>query len=143
VRGNPVEETAAILLRVASGVLGTVTVSDSIVAPWSWEMTTAENPAYPRTDEGCSLIGGTHASLTIPRLDLWRNPDKRSWFEPIERERLSYEADDPLRLQVRQFCKVIRGEEAPLVSGREGLETLRVIDAVKRSAATGEIIRLR
>ena len=43
---------------------------------------------------------------------------------------------------MRQFCKVIRGEESPLVSGREGLETLRVIDAVKRSAATGRMIHL-
>ncbi|TIS71227.1 MAG: gfo/Idh/MocA family oxidoreductase, partial [Mesorhizobium sp.] len=33
-------------------------------------------------------------------------------------------------------------DEPPLVSGREGLETLRVIDAVKRSAATGERIEL-
>ena len=37
---------------------------------------------------------------------------------------------------------MIRGEEGPLVSGREGLETLRVIEAVKLSAATGRPIRL-
>ena len=143
VRGNPVEETAVILLRFASGALGTVTVSDGVVAPWSWELTTGENPDYPRTSEGCYQIGGTHGSLAIPQLDLWRNKDKRCWTQPIAPERLPYERQDPLRLQVRQFCKVIRHEEAPLVSGREGLETLRVIDAVKRSAATGEIIRLR
>ena len=39
-------------------------------------------------------------------------------------------AADPLGLQVRQFCRVIRGTEPPLVSGREGLETLKVIAAV-------------
>jgi predicted dehydrogenase len=143
VRGNAVEETAVILLRFASGALGTVTVSDSIVAPWSWELTTGENPNYPRTSEGCYQIGGTHGALSIPQLDLWRNAGTRSWFEPIAPERLPYKPQDPLRLQVQQFCKVIRGEEAPLVSGREGLETLRVIDAVKRSAAAGEMIRLR
>ena len=143
VRGNAVEETAVILLRFASGALGTVTVSDGVVAPWSWELTTGENPDYPRTSEGCYQIGGTHGALSIPQLDLWRNKDKRSWTQPIAPERLTYERQDPLRLQVRQFCKVIRHEEAPLVSGRDGLETLRVIDAVKRSAATGQIIRLR
>ncbi|MDL2410761.1 hypothetical protein PY650_35485, partial [Rhizobium calliandrae] len=31
----------------------------------------------------------------------------------------------------------IRGEEAPLVSGREGLKTLKVIEAIKRSAVMG------
>ena len=40
VRGNAVEDAAVILLRFASGVLGTVNVSDSVVAPWSCEMTT-------------------------------------------------------------------------------------------------------
>ena len=41
------EDSAVILLRFANGALGTVTVSDTIVAPWSWELTTGgENPAY-------------------------------------------------------------------------------------------------
>jgi predicted dehydrogenase len=142
VRGHAVEETAVIVLRFANGALGTVNVSDTIVAPWSWELTTGENPVYHQTDQSCYQIGGTHGSLTIPSLDLWRNADRRSWWEPITPERLPYEAADPLRLQVRQFCKVIRGEEPPLVSGREGLETLRVIEAVKQSAATGEMIDL-
>jgi predicted dehydrogenase len=142
VRGHAVEETCVIVLRFASGVLGTVTVSDSIVAPWSWEMTTGENPAYPRTGQSCYQIGGTHGSLTVPQLELWRNAGARSWWEPIGCERLPYEAADPLRVQIRQFCKVIRGEEAPLVSGREGLETLRVIEAVKQSAATGGMVHL-
>ncbi len=142
VRGHAVEETAVILLRFASGALGTVTVSDSIVAPWSWELTAGENPVYHRTQESCYQIGGTHGSLTVPHLDLWRNPDKRSWWEPVAPERLPFEAADPLRLQVQQFCKVIRGIEPPLVSGREGLETLRVIEAVKQSAASAEMVRI-
>jgi len=73
IRGNDVEDTAVILLRFANGVLGTVNVSDAIVAPWSWELTTGENPVYPRTGETCYFIGGTHGSLTVPYLDLWHN----------------------------------------------------------------------
>ncbi|WP_040678772.1 Gfo/Idh/MocA family protein [Rhizobium mesoamericanum] len=143
VRGNAVEETAVILIEFKNGVLGTATVSDSVVAPWSWEMTTGENPAYPRTEQSCYMIGGTHGSLAVPALEVWRNPGKRSWWEPLDQMRIEVDAEDPLVLQIRQFCKVIRGEEPPLVSGREGLETLRVIDAVKRSAATGERIELK
>ncbi len=142
VRGNAVEETAVILIEFKNGVLGTATVSDSVVAPWSWEMTTGENPAYPRTEQSCYMIGGTHGSLAVPALEVWRNPGKRSWWEPLDQKRIEVDDEDPLVLQIRQFCKVIRGGEPPLVSGREGLETLRVIDAVKRSAATGERIEL-
>jgi predicted dehydrogenase len=45
VRGNEIEDTAVIILRFANGALGTVNVSDTIQAPWSWEFTTGENPA--------------------------------------------------------------------------------------------------
>ena len=141
-RGNPVEESAAILLRFASGALGTVNVSDSVVAPWSWELTARENPAYPPTGQACYMIGGTHASLELPSLMLWRQNGKRSWWEPIDRETIAAEPGDPLVRQVRHFARVVRGAAEPLVSGREGLKTLQVIEAVKRSAATGETVEL-
>lgn len=140
VRGHPVNETTVVILRFASGALGTITVSDTIVAPWSWEHTTGENPAYPQTDQNCYVIGGTHASLSIPRLEIWCNPLRRGWFEPFRIERHVSAIADPLRLQIRQFCKVIRGEEQPLVSGAEGLVTLKVIDAIQRAAATQHLV---
>jgi predicted dehydrogenase len=112
------------------------------VAPWSWEPTSGENPAYTKTAESCYLIGGTLGSLTIPYLDLWYNPTRPSWWEPIERERFSVSAEDPLGLQVRQFCRVIRGTEPPMFSGCKGLETLKVIAAVKQAVATGQAVHL-
>jgi predicted dehydrogenase len=142
VRGYDVEDTAVILLRFASGALGTITVSDTIVAPWSWELTTGENPAYPHTGESCYQIGGTHGSLSVPKLEIWFNPAKRGWWEPLHSESVSVTREDPLRLQVRHFCRVIRGEEQPLVSGREGLNTLNVIAAIKEAARTGATVAL-
>jgi predicted dehydrogenase len=136
-RGYDVEETAAILLQFANGVLGTVNVSDKIVAPWSWEFTSGENPAYSHTAESCYMIGGTLGSLTVPWLDVWHNQDVPSWWEPIERDRIDTLTKDPLVLQIRNFCAVIRGTDAPLVTGRDGLATLKVIEAVKRAAGAG------
>ena len=140
--GNAVEDTAVILLRFENGVLGTITVSDVIVAPWSWELTTDENPAYPQAGEACYQIGGTHASMTIPYLDVWYNNEERGWCEPIHQERIRVDQADPLALQIRHFCQVIRGEEAPHVSGREGLNTLKVIAAVKQAAEIGQLIHI-
>lgn len=142
VRGHAVDETTVVILRFANGALGTMNVSDTVVAPWSWEQTTGENPVYPQTDQSCYHIGGTHGSLSVPRLELWSNEERRSWWEPFRVERIVAANQDPLRLQIEQFCRVIRGLEPPLVSGREGLQTLAVIDAIQRAAATGESVRV-
>ena len=96
VRGNPVEETAGILLGFASGAIGTVTVSDAVPAPWSCELTAGENPAYPRTGEACYLIGGTKGSLSLPDLRQWHYQGRKSWWEPIDRRTLVADAGDPL-----------------------------------------------
>ncbi len=142
VRGNEVEETAVILLRFASGTLGTVNLTDTVPAPWSWELTARENPAYPATSENCYWIGGTKASLALPNLAIWSNAGKRSWWEPISATRMRFEFEDPLIRQADQFAAVIRGEEPPLVSGRDGLKALEVIEAVKTSAAEGRTVEI-
>ena len=46
-RGFDVEDTAAMTMRFENGAVGAFTLSDTIAAPWSWEMTSAENPVYP------------------------------------------------------------------------------------------------
>lgn len=137
VRGNDVEDTAVLLLKFNSGALGTVSVSDTIVAPWSWELTARENPVYPATTELCYQIGGTLGSLSLPNLALWSHPGKRSWWEPISSTKLTFDFEDPLVSQVRHFAAVIRGETKPLVTAEEGLRNQQVIEAVKASAVSG------
>ncbi len=137
------EDTTVVIVRFASGALGTINMSDAVVAPWSWELTSKENPAYPPMDEFCYLIGGTEGSLEIPSLRLWSYPgETKGWLEKLETEPIGFSAEEPLKRQISQFCAVIRGEDEPLVSGREGLRTLEVIEAIKRSAETGRTIAL-
>lgn len=135
-RGFDVEDTMAVLIRFTDGALGTVSVSDTVSAPWSWEFTSAENPIYPNVQTSCYRIGGTHGSLSVPDLTLWRHDDTRSWWEPISGETVPFEVAPPLERQLDDFVAVIRGEKSPLVSGREGLESLRVIEAIKLAAST-------
>lgn len=140
VRGNAVEDTAVILLKFKTGVLGTVSVSDTIAAPWSWELSAGENPAYPPTSVASTMIGGTLGSLSIPDLGLWSYDGAPSWWQPLQRQSILPAAADPLVLQIRHFADVICGRAEPLMSGREGLETLRVITAIKQAAQTGQAV---
>lgn len=82
-RGHAVEDSCTVLLGFANGAPGTASVSDGVPAPWSWELTAAENPAYAPTGESCYLIGGTEGSLDLPRLRLWRHDGGGDWWSPI------------------------------------------------------------
>ena len=144
VRRYPVEDTAVVIFRFADGALGTLTVSDTAAAPWSWELTSGENPFYPRNDENCYLISGTEGALSVPRLELWRyrGETERGWGQPLLRERLAVETVDPLVRQIRHFCAVVRGEAEPVVSGRDAARTLQVVQAVFEAARTGYTLEL-
>jgi predicted dehydrogenase len=48
------------------------------------------------------------------------------------------ERSDPLANQIKHFTEVIRGEAQPICSGRDGLKTLLVVDAVVESSKTGQ-----
>ena len=140
-RGFAVEDTAAMILHFASGALGTLTISDAANAPWSWELTSGENKAYPYTDQFCYLVSGMEGSVTIPRLDFWRHQGD-GWWTPMNTERSIVPEQDPLTMQMRHFCEVIRGEAMPVLDGRGGTRTLETTLAVKKAAAEGGIIRL-
>lgn len=142
-RSFEAEDSAALLLKFANGALGTMTVSDATVAPWSWELTAHENPAYPFTSESCYFIGGTRGSMSLPDLVLWQNPAARGWWQPITATRPVFDfGGDAIFRQILQFAAVIRGEQQPLVPGEDALRALTIIEAAKQSAKTGETVRL-
>ena len=142
IRGFAVEDTAAIALRFADGALGTVTLSDTVPAPWSWEMTSGEAAQYPQRPESCYLFSGTEGSLTVPRLELWRYDGEKSWMQPLVKQKLDVTSEDPLTRQLRHFCRVIRGEEAPKITGADAAQTLAVTLAVHEAARSGQAVAL-
>jgi predicted dehydrogenase len=144
-RGFAVEDTVAINLRFANGVLGSFMLSDTAACPRSWEQTSQENPAYPSyADEDCYVIAGTHGSLSVPtmRLKTYPGDDERSWWKPFEVGTVGLVRDDPLKHQMEHFGAVVRGEARPLVSARDGLDNLRVTEAIAEAAASGRTVEL-
>lgn len=134
VRGFEVEDSAAVLLRFASGALGTLVVSDAAVAPWNWDLAAGEAAHYVQQAVDSHFIAGTEASLTLPRLNVWRYRGARGWHEPLTQERSAVHAGDPYIEQLRHFRAVAEGRETPLCSGLDGLRTLQATLAVHEAA---------
>jgi len=140
-RGFEVEDTVAISFGMRDGVLGTFLLSDAAVSARSWELTSGENPSYPHhPDEDCYVVAGTRGSLSVPTMRLRRATGPSSWWIPTEDTVIDVRRNDPLAAQLRHFCDVIRHGVRPLVDGRDAIETLRVTQAIARSAAEGRRI---
>ncbi|WP_027533172.1 Gfo/Idh/MocA family protein [Bradyrhizobium sp. WSM3983] len=140
VRGFAVEDTAALLLRFASGALGTVTASDATPAPWSWELGSGENPVYARQNQPCYIFSGTAGSLSVPNMELWSYQREPGWHAPLSRETIAPPAFDPLAEQLRHFLAVVAGREQPLIPVEDAMGTLAVVEAVGEAARTGQKI---
>ena len=144
-RGFAVEDTVAINLRFANGMLGTFLLSDTAACARSWEQTSQENKVYPTyTDEDCYVISGTNGSLSVPtmRLKTYPRPEDRSWWKDFEVGVVGMVRDDPIKRQMEHFGAVVRGEAEPLVSARDGLQNLRITEAIALAAKSGETVKI-
>jgi len=136
VRGFEVEDTLSIALAFENGALGSILVSDAVAAPWSYELNTGENPFYPQVGENCYYFVGTLGALAFPRMERWSYADETNagWQYPLEKSRHHVPYTDPLQDQLAHFCRVIKGEEKPMVDGSDGTRSLAAVLAVLASA---------
>jgi predicted dehydrogenase len=111
-----------------------VAVSDTAVAPWNWDLAAGEAAHYPQQAVNSHCLCGTEASLTLPRLDVWRYKGARGWHEELTQEHAALHVGDPYVEQLRHFRAVAEGAEVPRCSGRDGLHTLAATLAVHESA---------
>ena len=144
-RGFPVEDTVAVNLRFANGALGTFLVSDTAGSAKNWEQTSQENKSYPTyPEEDCYTIIGTNGSLAVPtmRIKYYERKEDRSWWKPFRTRVVELVRKDPLAEQIEHFAAVVRGEAEPLVTARDGLQNLRVTDAIVEAAKTGRTVNI-
>lgn len=146
VRQFAVEDTVVMTLKFSSGALGTFTLSDTVASPRSWEQTSGENTDYPRyPTEDCYFIAGTRGSLAVPTLRTWSYAPGQTpgWWTPFALNTLALEAVDPLEAQLGHFCDVIAGKAAPVITVADALQSLRTVEAVRCSIASGQTVSLQ
>ena len=145
IRKFVVEDTVAMNFQFESGVLGTFLLSDVAASSRSWEQTSRENPVYPTyADEDCYNIAGTRGSLAIPtmRLKSHPSPQSPSWWTPMAEAVIRVDRTDPLTRQLDNFLDVILGLAEPVVSAFDGLQNLKVVEAIRRSADSGGLVQV-
>ncbi len=143
VRKHEVEDTAIVNFIFKTGALCTLSVSDTIVGPWSYELTAGENPAYPNTNQSSYYIGGTKGSIQFPNLKYWYNKGERSWWKPIYHKDLNTHLSKfTLKNQIDHLCEVVNGKTKPKVSGEDGLQSLKIFDAILKSTKSGRKIKI-
>ena len=146
-RNFEVEDTVAMNFRFENGALGTFVLSDTTASAKSWEQTSLENPSYAaHPEEDCYHVAGTKGSLDIPTMRLKSygdEPDDRSWWKPFEVGEVKLKRRDPLVGQLEHFCDVITGQAEPLVTVLDGLQNLKVTEAIVKAASTGGTVELK
>lgn len=143
VRGFEVEDTAAMTFTFASGALGSFVLSDVAASARSWELTSGEDPAYPRNaGESCYEVAGTTGSLSIPVMRVRSYDGTPSWWEPMRVREEPLAPVDPLAAQLEHFCDVVSGTAAPLVTVADATRTLATTLAILEAAATGHSVEV-
>ena len=103
----------------------------------------AENPMYFHIPGNFAYLCGTSASLAIPTMELrsYAN-EEEGWEDKLDSHRVAVPHRDPLVAQLDHFCRVIRREEKPVVSGADALRTLSATLAITESARLNQPIDL-
>ncbi|KDP86447.1 Gfo/Idh/MocA family oxidoreductase [Cupriavidus basilensis] len=74
------------------------------------------------------------------RLKTCARDNDSSWSKPFQASVAGLVREDPLERQLTHFCDVIRGTAKPLVTVQDGLQNLRVTEAIAEAARTGRIV---
>jgi len=139
-RGHEVEDSGALTVTFDHGAVGTLFFSDAAPSPWSYEFTTRENQKYPPVPEteqrDCYHFMGAQRSLGFPSLRTfsYSSDVAQGWDSPLSMHEERVEREDPMRMQMAHFARLCRGEERPICSGHDAIESLAVVMALLRSA---------
>ena len=138
-RGFAVEDTAAALFQFDNGCLGTLVLTDAGLSPWTIEQGSEENPNFPHTGQSAYRLVGTQGSLELPvlRTGCRALRARSAGTKPLTATDIAALYHDPYQAQLRHFQRLIRLNEAPMVSVVDGANSLAATLAVAQSSAQG------
>jgi predicted dehydrogenase len=143
-RGNKVEDTGAINIQFKNGALATIFLTDNCPSPWFYETCTQEYSFFYPSNYNCYFFFGKKASLAFPSMTLFSYEKEfgEGWHRPLKKQTLLVERFDVLEEELKHFCELIKGKVESKITAKDAFESLRVIDAIKRSSQKGASVYL-
>ena len=129
-----IEENITAIFKLKNGIIGTLLIGDNIPSPFSYEKTMNENHAFPKSNVDFLKIFGDKGVITFPSLTLYSYEGSGDWHSKFWAKLVNSEAlcEDPLKLEMDHFIRVIEGKETPLVNIDDALRNMVVVDKIKQ-----------
>ncbi len=143
VRGTEAEDSGVINMRFENGAIASAILSDTAPSPWHFEGGSGENPNIARTGEDGLRVFGTKGAISFPSMTYWAHENEEGhWGTRIDSSTVAQSSsmggEAALTAQLTHFGKIIRDGESPLVSARDGLQSVRVVETIHRAAVPGK-----
>ena len=125
IRGNEVEDSVSAVVEYEGGVTASYFVSDGTPGPWNYDLAAEENTFFPNMDL------------------YYQDDDAYGWLQPIKHEHFDVEKNDPMTAELEHFVDLCLGRETtPRCTGDNALDTLKVINAIQKSAEDETPVKL-
>lgn len=137
IRGNEAEDSASVLFELEGGATATYFLSDGVPGPWSYDLAACENIFLTMCPGENSLrIFGTKGSFGFPNMDFYYYDEGHyGWNEELHHEHFEVERNDPMAAELAHFVDLVKGREtAPRCTGEDGLEAVKIINAIQESS---------
>lgn len=143
---NNAEDRAVATLEFANGAIGQLTASFSSRAPWSFQflLLGERGSAWTPPPQDASPLMAHRAPAVIASNDGdgeqgFRGADS---FQPIPTDDLGLPSDDPYINEIQHFARCCEDGGEPISSGRDNLETMKIVFGIYESARSGAPIDL-
>lgn len=129
-----IEENITAIFKLEKDIIGTLLIGDNIPSPFNYEKTMGENPSFPSSKVDHLRIFGKKGTISFPSFSLYPYEGAGDWFSAFSETTIEVlpECEDPLKLEMDHFIRVIEGVATPLVSIDDALRNMSVVDKIKQ-----------
>lgn len=128
------EENITAIFKFKNEIIGSLLISDNTPSPFSYEKTMNENSSFPSINVDYLKIFGDKGSISFPSLTIYPYEGSGDWLSLFSTSSIepNLMCEDPLKLEMDHFLKIIEGKDTPLINIDDALKNMIIIDQIKQ-----------